>query len=401
MMIQTFLASMPVFVCGLFAMLLLLDLRGRVERRCLSVFFCVATILYMGHLLFFSRKVEWMAFSDTLYAFAHVAVFPLYYIYIVALTQSRATICAWRTKMVLLPAVVCGVAVGVLYAQMDQTEVARFVDVYLYRGAHAPLERLAWWQAIAHDVAKVIFALQLVPIAVMGSRRIAQFNQRVEANYADTDGRVLHNLHALLWLFLVTTLVSMVSLVIGRQWFGSSNWLLAVPALIFSTLLFFVGRSGLWQTFSVEDLEQVERDVEVAPIETIQSLPSSPTAVEALPAPAAAAPVPPSVSARRKKQMVARIVNEKLYLRPDLKLNELALALGTNRTYLAQAISGETGNTFCDFVNQLRIEEALRLQEEEPRLPMADLVARCGFSNYSSFHRNYVKFAPGAPPVSK
>lgn len=392
-MIQTVIASMPMFVCGLFALLLALDLRGRVERRCLLVFFVVATLLYVGHLVFFCRVLPLIPVCDTCYAFCNVAVFPLYYIYIVSLTRRPVSPYSRRMWWTLLPAVACGVAVGVLYACMSPGETFRFVQTYLYGGQRASLAGLVRWQAVAHDVARCVFALQLIPVVTVGRRHVARFNRRVEADYADTDGRAVPTLEVLLWLFVATSVISFVCNVVGRQWFGTTLWLLAVPAVVFSSLLFLVGRAGLRQDFSIIEVMAYEAAADEA--EACAAV--APAAPGAFTSPVSAVPDEDSAGVQTgrvawQKDLIQRIVDERLYLRPDLKLNELALLLGTNRTYLSRAISNETSSTFSDFINRLRIGEAIKLREASPDMPVADIAAQCGFASYSSFHRNFVKF---------
>lgn len=56
-----------------------------------------------------------------------------------------------------------------------------------------------------------------------------------------------------------------------------------------------------------------------------------------------------------------------------------------------------TGSTFTDCVNGIRIAEASRLLIENPSLTIADIAARCGFTNLSNFNRVF-KNRKGIPP---
>ena len=52
------------------------------------------------------------------------------------------------------------------------------------------------------------------------------------------------------------------------------------------------------------------------------------------------------------------LLEEKLYLQPEFTIRELAKYVGTNSSYLSQAINQHLGTSFKDFINAYRIAEA-------------------------------------------
>ena len=77
--------------------------------------------------------------------------------------------------------------------------------------------------------------------------------------------------------------------------------------------------------------------------------------------------------------------DRKLYLKPNLTIDEVALEVGTNRAYLSKCVNIELQVNFRELVNAFRIREAMQLFEEDPHIPLARLCQQCGFKNYSSF----------------
>ena len=58
---------------------------------------------------------------------------------------------------------------------------------------------------------------------------------------------------------------------------------------------------------------------------------------------------------------------QRLYLNKNLTLADLAQALNTNRTYVSQYLSQVRGQTFYDYINQLRIQQvSIPLLKEHP-----------------------------------
>ena len=398
-MIHSLVISMPIIVCAVFAMLMLLDLRGRRERYVLAIFFIVATLLYLGHGIFFSRILPLIPLSDTIYSFCNLAVYPLYYIYLESVTSDDIKGFKIRKRIALLPAVVCSLTVGLLYLLMNDEDTKLFIHSYLYEVERSKLTGMAWWQTVAHMVTKSIFALQIIPVVHFGSRSIVKFNQRVEASFADTEGRSLHRQKVLLWIFLATSLASFVCNIIGRQWFDSSAWLLSVPSFLFSALLFCVGREGLMLNFSIQEIMEAEQ--EVMPNEekdgedsdeALATDDDSASAIEQSDHLLQIETNRTSAKGRKMEHIVQRIVDEQLYLQPDLQLNGLATLLCTNRTYISDAIRKEKGMTFYEFINDLRIQHAQKLMKEYPEMAIYEIYTQSGYSNYPTFRRNFVRF---------
>jgi YesN/AraC family two-component response regulator len=83
------------------------------------------------------------------------------------------------------------------------------------------------------------------------------------------------------------------------------------------------------------------------------------------------------------------MLQEKLYLNPDLTLKDLALRLGTNTRYLSQVINTLSGFNLQHFINTHRIEEVKRkvLKPEYDNLTLYGIAQHCGFKNKSTFYK--------------
>ncbi len=86
----------------------------------------------------------------------------------------------------------------------------------------------------------------------------------------------------------------------------------------------------------------------------------------------------------------ALFVEDKIYLNPLLTIDELARALGSNRTYTSNYINQQLGTTFYNYVNSWRIRHA------EDLLLHTDLTAQevahqSGFNSLASFRRYFQK----------
>ena len=84
-----------------------------------------------------------------------------------------------------------------------------------------------------------------------------------------------------------------------------------------------------------------------------------------------------------------------LYLQHDLTLQQLAVAVGTNRTYLSGYFA-QQGITYNAYINHLRIEHFIRLYRKNrassQSITAIQLAQQSGFYSYSTFSVAFKKF---------
>ena len=89
---------------------------------------------------------------------------------------------------------------------------------------------------------------------------------------------------------------------------------------------------------------------------------------------------------------------EHLYRNVDIKIANVALMIGTNKTYLSRALNTRLSKNFCQFVNYYRVKEACAVFIENPQMEMKDIAEQCGFSSSSNFSivfKYNTGFSPG------
>ena len=86
-----------------------------------------------------------------------------------------------------------------------------------------------------------------------------------------------------------------------------------------------------------------------------------------------------------KERLYYLFENEKLYLRPDIRISEVAERLLTNKTHLSKVIRVKTGKNFCQLVHHYRIREAMRLYSGNQKLSIIQLGQLVGFNSLTTF----------------
>ena len=96
---------------------------------------------------------------------------------------------------------------------------------------------------------------------------------------------------------------------------------------------------------------------------------------------------------------ICQIMEEqRLYLNPNLKVSDIATALGTNRNSISSCINSQRDCTFPQFVNTYRVAHAQELLRNQPDLKIADVCLASGFSSEASFYRIF-KTVSGTTPT--
>lgn len=369
-------------VCAFWSIVLILDWSAAHDklRLWLWQFMVVAMLLYVGHAVFFNHYTTIVPFTNTLYCACNLLVFPLYHVYIKGLSvphylDNRRQ--QWHDRCILfLPALVISFIVGILYLMMSSTERSDFIETYLYHNDFSGLHGTTFLQAVVHQIAKLCFAIQVIIIFILGFRNLRQYKRFIDNTYADTENKRLEKVQIILILFIVGVFLAFVSNIIGRWRFMDNALLLAIPSLFFSILLFMIGYLGSRTMFSISNVNDKEF--------------SSPS---------------PNMSGNDNEQTVSsftvsleQLMNkQQLYLRHDLKISDVALLLGSNRTYIQRSIMELSGESFTKYINRKRIEYAIELQKNHPEYNIETIATQSGYTHLGTFYRNY-KIVTGKTP---
>ena len=368
-------SSIPMFICIFWAVVFL----GRyssshLSKRILFWFMATASVLYFAHFVVFNHLYKLIPISDTIYTFATASVYPIFYLYLVALTGKLRRL----HLSILLPGALLALWIGATYTFTPQALLRPLIEACHYESGTYPPHDLCALSLYAHQALKYLIVLQILTILPAGFRRLRLFRAEVVRRYSNIENRDLRGIRLLLYAFIITSFCSLAADLIGRAYFVDSLELMLLVLLPFSSLLFLIGYIGNNQQFTIDDLMQEVED-----------------------------PVPatlPAGSAHPSRQQVMHaeidrlMAEEQLYLNPDLKISDIAAHLNTNRTYIYEALRGESPSeafSFPDHINRFRIEHSCRLIVR--RLDIESVIYNSGFTTRSTFYKNFKKFTGLTP----
>lgn len=90
------------------------------------------------------------------------------------------------------------------------------------------------------------------------------------------------------------------------------------------------------------------------------------------------------------RQLEKLMRDEAIYRDNLLTKEKVANMLGTNRTYLSQIINQQTTFTFTQYINEQRINEAVKLMSDhENQIPLKAICSDVGFSSMTTFYKAF------------
>ena len=104
-----------------------------------------------------------------------------------------------------------------------------------------------------------------------------------------------------------------------------------------------------------------------------------------------------SADAELMQRICCLMEEQQLYLNSELKVQDVADALGSNRTYVSNCIKNIRGCSFSQFVNGYRVEYAKQLLSSDADKKLSESWPCSGFSSESSFFRAF-KAVTGTTP---
>ena len=347
-MLYYWIISLPMMLCFFWCIFFAVRfLRGSEEPRItvtILIFYIASTVLYTNHWLYFSDHQS--IIGAYTYFIANLSVYPIYYMYLRALTRTKTN---YEVLLLLLPAL----AMAVLF------------PIAKHHGGE-------FMEGVSR-FARICFAIQVIWVWVRGSRLLRATQQRLDNTYADDRSYLLHPTYLIQHLLGITAAFSMCLNLLGRDFFAESM-MVSIPAIIMSALLFGIGYVAAHTTLPQETIHTEAPQAKETTIEETDAL----------------------------MQAITTVLREqKLFALPDLTIQDLASAVHSNRTYVSQCINRRTGLSFSQYIARYRVEHAQQILRDScygtDKEAVMDAMTSSGFSSDQTFYRVFKEITGETP----
>lgn len=328
--------------------------------------------MYLSYFMFPAGKgisMNWM--------FDVIVVFdPVLFILFMKIMTDESQLKPMVVLLLFLPSMIYVFLVSLLFLAASPEELEWVSAVMIY-GVEPVTEatRLSWLVAyVGFDGIKVIILLSLVGIIIWSAFKIRGYYRRYD-DYFSSEERELHlGMHVIvLFVILLALGIPFVGRYSRHELEGqlSLKLLCCYLALLQAAVSFVV----LSSKYTVRDLMKDLREKDIFVNDQTETKSA----------------IPYDKMVKIDSVLLELMEDRKLFLDKDISLVTLAEKMGTNRTYLSKTIHQFHASSFSDFVNEFRIEYALKLlkQDKSRSEDLAALSWECGFISLSSFYRHF------------
>ena len=194
---------------------------------------------------------------------------------------------------------------------------------------------------------------------------IGIYNQKLKEQFSFTDHINLGWLRKILWFFFVLMSVWVLDTVMVHEYMDCVYLLVSVT--IWMIIDYFLYKhKEVMDSLNAHTPETADADADQAPLSDL---------------------------GRRIDRLFAE---EKIFLNPNLKISDVAVAVGSNRTYVSAYFNREASTSFYDYVNGLRIEYACHyLINSDDSVKL--IAEKSGYNSSQSFIRVFTKIKGVSP----
>lgn len=217
--------------------------------------------------------------------------------------------------------------------------------------------------------------VHLLAYLIVSKNELSKFSFRLKSQFSNLEKintQWINNLLIAFVLVLISVTIFFVILFVFNIYEREFDYLYVLP----TALVIY------WIAFKIIRQPEIIRNIELAS-ETITKYKKSSLTLE---------------KANKYKGVIsAYMESEKPYLNNELKLSELAEALGIHPHHLSQILNDQFNLSFFDFINQYRVEEAKRRFKKKNGETILQIAYEVGFNNKASFN-NYFKKVTNTTP---
>lgn len=389
---------LPSMVCLFWGMLLFCERKSNSRSQNVLIFYVMlASISFFTVANYLAGITDYALYYklDIVDGFVTLSVFPMMYLYFKSLTHE--TPFSWKDYIWFLPALIIGGCTFFLYAIMGSENAAGYIWTLLTHRPLAPAYTGILYKfhlLITIYAYNIVLMLQSTVVCIYATVSVFRYHRRLRDFYSALDDKSMHRNYGVLACFMLSMFFALVFIFLG----GRSFWI----QYHLPTALFFIAWSaasfglcfhGSRMKYTIEDFA---RDLELADREAAENNYASYNEENKIDSNDNQF----LQTGKYSKYLILLeqlIEQDKIFLRYDLRVDELARMLHTNRTYISRMIREEYQCTFSDYINGKRIEFAKDLMRANPDMRQIEVAEKSGFINAPSFNRTF-KHMTGIPP---
>ncbi len=342
---------------------ILIDSRGFLPKRVMALALLNAFFVFFANYFYFKKLTLIYIPFHSLHIATVLCLFPSIYLYIKSIVGDDKTF--KKELWHLFPGLMFGIISAILfYGLLNQDERIYYLTTYRSGIKFMSIKLKIIYTFRLADV--VFIVLQVVYYSIVILRIPAKYHERLKHEYSNIES---FSLNWVWWFNASFILIGLLSILFYMfNPFDTKNDLFLVFFLF--SISVFMWIIGVW-SFK----QQKPKDLVTFHRLVIENNKNSNHSSEKV----------------ITKQLLDYFEKEQPYLNPELNLTTVCKNIGTNRTYLSNAINDNFGMNFNAFVNAYRVQHVREYLKQYPHSSKEDLALAGGFGSVSSLKRAMIK----------
>jgi len=360
--IKTIALLLPVYTCLFFAIILLTSNSGkRSPKTVLGIFMTFAFLLFFCVLMYQSGNYIIASYFHGIFISTMLSLLPLFYIYILSLTDKDFSFKKSRYHLII--PLIFFLIVTPLHLLLSETDKIYFMNKYILgEFSDNKIMKVIY---VFYNAKGYIFAIQTVVYFILSLKKLKEHKKTISNMFAKTEGINLNWLHVFSFIYLLASINAIIINFIPIKTVFQKEIVLDISLFLFTLFYFTYGLLGLRQKSIIQTIKELDSSLE------------SNTKLEEKP-----------------DELLIKIndyiIQNEVYLNPELKIWDIAKELNSNRTYISKVINENTGMNFANYINHFRVNKACEyLLEPTNKYLIEELSVKCGFNSISSFNRMF------------
>lgn len=295
-----------------------------------------------------------------------LSIFPMIYLYFWSLTHDNKI--GWKQYLCFLPSLFIGGISMALYLIMGEEQSTDFIRKVIESNENYVFESgsLQWWLFLmGWDIYYLVLLLQVVVIMTYSTLNLIRYRRGLEHYFSNLDEKSVKNHRVVLFglyiLLFLALFVFISRLLFYDIYFSVRYYFMLVVGITLYCMCYYVFKIR----FNAGDIIQIEAEN--------KDLPHSAEHNE--------------VYAKLLPQFIKLIEEDRIFLNPNITLEDIARQVNSNRTYISRIINEKFDSNFYDFINKKRIEYAKTLIADNPMFTRDKIASESGFLHASNFSR--------------
>lgn len=355
-------------------------------------FFCTA--IYIGTTLDSTTFVWW----DVIDSFATLLVIPTMYLYLRSMIHKGGF--TWKDYIWFLPAVFVGMSNIVINLLIDKTEFDNYIQtVFIERNETtnytAPIYVID--QFIGVQIYHLTALFQIIGTSIFAVLGVRKYHQELREFYSDADDKSIYTDTRIVYWFLTAIPLSFALIVPDISFWQENHFLASLLFIAWAVVYFALFYYGSQKRHTADNFFEDLIQADIQNINHSQSVEYDAQEGGVSIKDMAERQISEDVYRRLVAGLTKLIDVDQIFLKKDLRLDELANLMFTNRVYISIVIKKEYHCSFSDFINGKRIDFSMELMRLKPNLTQDNIAEKSGFVSAQSYSRTFKKLI-GIPP---